>query len=295
MIETLAIEAFDKDKERCGYELSLPSIYGKTFTFKPGLNLLVGKNGSGKSSLLNVIKKMTFCEKKIYSEVGEECWHLKMRNYVEDGLFHRVALNRNWKNAVFNLRTRSDLGQENAFESATNLSQMFYDNTHSDGERVFGAMNMLFGMFVQNSRRKVEKENLRNYEERVTKYIQRDLARFTRNGKAKTIPKKATADERGRASHEEIEATVLDYYEKHHVEKKGYTFLLDEPDKGLDVFNLKTLYEFLKDVGKCSIPLQYICVLHNVAVVEKFVNDPNVNIIEMTDGYADAVRDFMKG
>lgn len=295
MIETLAIEAFDKDKERCGYELSLPSIYGKTFTFKPGLNLLVGKNGSGKSSLMNIIKKMTFCEKKIYSEIGEECWLLKLRDYVESGFFHHVTLTRNWKNAVFNLRTFADLNEANAFESCLNLSQMMDDNTHSDGERVFGAMNMLFGVFVKNRARKGDKENLRNYEERVTEPMRRDMARFTRYGKAKPIPKNADSDVRGRASTEDMLATVLDYYKAHNIDKNGYTFIIDEPDKGLDVFNLKTLFDFLKDVGKCAIPLQYICVLHNVALVEKFVNDPNVNIIEMTDGYADAVRDFMKG
>ena len=54
---------FDLPKDiYCDYMYTLPSLRGKTFEFTPKINVIVGKNGSGKTSLLKVLRYLTFCD-----------------------------------------------------------------------------------------------------------------------------------------------------------------------------------------------------------------------------------------
>src|SRR4051812_30455560 len=46
---------FTKCQVKSGYAQALPDVGDKAFEFKPGLNILFGPNGCGKSSLLNIL------------------------------------------------------------------------------------------------------------------------------------------------------------------------------------------------------------------------------------------------
>ena len=48
--------------------LNIKNLLQKGIEFKDGLNILVGKNGSGKSTILNIIRYFTFCKGGFNSE-----------------------------------------------------------------------------------------------------------------------------------------------------------------------------------------------------------------------------------
>jgi predicted ATPase len=66
MIESVEVTA--------GYATDLPAINKKTFVFTPGMNILFGPNGCGKSSLLQIIAAYTLC-----SSGGWSCYRDKGR------------------------------------------------------------------------------------------------------------------------------------------------------------------------------------------------------------------------
>ena len=77
-----------------GYEFDLPALNGKTIEFKPGMNVIVGRNGCGKTSLLNVIRKLTMCDGTFSSHYsrghGEARMHRMRRRRISAFVSGRV-------------------------------------------------------------------------------------------------------------------------------------------------------------------------------------------------------------
>ena len=69
-----------------------------------------------------------------------------------------------------------------------------------------------------------------------------------------------------------------------------YTILMDEPDQGLDINNLKDIYGVLSCDKEST---QLIAVVHNPILVYKLSKLPYVNIIEMSPNYLEIVKDFV--
>ena len=68
----------------------------------------------------------------------------------------------------------------------------------------------------------------------------------------------------------------------------AFTFLIDEPDKNLDISNIGELYDALSYQKEMT---QLICVIHNPILIYKLSKLKHINIIELTDGYLDEIKD----
>ena len=84
---------------------------------------------------------------------------------------------------------------------------------------------------------------------------------------------------------------MLKYYKENKFditpEEFSYTFLIDEPDKNLDIENIEEIYKVLSYKKEMT---QLICVIHNPILIYKLSKLDHVNWIELSDGYLDKIK-----
>lgn len=278
MITSVSFHEDIENGDSLGYELNLPSIKGKTFRFEKFLNVIVGKNGSGKTSLLNVIRKLTFCNRKPYSSIGDRSHDIfRVEGEYKKGYWGAVDLRMDFGKSVFNLNKSAEVADSEVQDSVLNFVNRWEKNCHSEGETLFGDVNQLVGLLMNNGEEAGDRA--RDFDHRVTMWLKSEKERCQSE------------------NHKRMFDDILAYNVRNNTPDNGFTVLFDEPDKGLDVFYAQQILEFLRDCytfQQCD--LQYIAVLHNVAIIKALMESgAPVNFIEMTPGYLDAVRDFGKG
>ena len=80
----------------------------------------------------------------------------------------------------------------------------------------------------------------------------------------------------------------LEYVKSHRVDcEKEITVLVDEPDRNLDIENAESILNILSLHKEQT---QMIAVVHNPLLICSLSKCPDVNIIELTDGYVESVR-----
>lgn len=267
-----------------GYETTLPALKGKKFEFKPGLNVIVGTNGCGKTSLLNVIRYLTFCNGSFSSDIsrGHSEWQMHRSHVFERGYWRDVVLKADYKMAVWNLRKNGDFESHDFSSSVENFQQRM--SKKSDGQNIKQAFSMMMGYmfygYEDPFKKDIEKgKESRSFKKRCLDPLDKMCNRTEKNDK------NAKSD---------CWHVMRKYYEDNRVEEKGITILMDEPDKGLDIDNVKDLLEFItKDhVNNRDKGGQIICVLHNIGMIHKLKSVEGVNFIELSDGYVDKVERF---
>lgn len=263
-----------------GYEFDLPSLKEKTIEFKPGVNIIVGKNGCGKTSLLNVIRKLTMCDGSFsshYSRGHGEAWLHRIQNA---GYFRRADLSMDYRFSVFNLRKPGDMESYDWESSAANFSQFFNAKSRSDGQNVNETLKMMmvFFMFGEED------------------YKAQDVKKG-KNGR--DFEKCVIEPVRNAAKNCKTHQFMLDYYERNGFKAKkddpyyGWTMLFDEPDKGLDVFKVKELFDIItRDCDEKLI--QKIVVLHNIGLIHKLRKWGKANFIDIDNGYLEEVDRFFE-
>lgn len=301
MIRTLQVKDLTKE-ERLGnaygicnhpnYAFYLDSIKDKTFFFKPGLNVLVGENGSGKTALLNIIRHLTFCDKLYGSSIaeGREHWKLQLRNAFESGYWLLTKMEAQYTASTFNLRKESDFDVQDLYGAQENFYQKVVGGCHSDGESIMETIRTML-LFHR--------------------YGRGGIGEIAAGGEKKTefLPhhffKHMVLDELEKSSKtsEDEEFTkmcegILAYYKENNITQdddaktfNGFTFLMDEPDKGLDINNIQQVYNFLSN---CPANYQEIVTLHNIGLIHKLRKNDNVHFIEMSEGYLDKIEEFLK-
>lgn len=263
--------------KEAGYELDL--FAKKTFEFKPGVNILVGKNGCGKTSLLNVLRKLTFCNREMGSSYFfKNYWKLTVGDYIDRQYYNRAHLLADYRICCANVREIAELDSVGELNSAVDFFQKVSGSKKSAGENklesIFLAMDYLRS---NNAYRKEEstQEHL-NFKKSCLSHIEQY------------------------ANYNESFKQVVEYYEKHNLSNQegydnsfyGYTIFADEPDSSLDIDNLEQLYQYY---AQSPAHYQHIVSMHNIALIAKLAKLPNVNIIEMSKGYMDKVNQFMTG
>lgn len=230
--------------------------------FKTGLNILIGKNGSGKSTVMNIIRVFNmcddwFCPKFMPGLLGDTLG--KTDNLLE--LLECFEVEADYRKPVFNLYRMAEdrhalLSQDSLF-SRESVAAFLGGTEESKGQNQMGDFNQLMHTAY-------ESQSIS-----VLDLVGQNVSKYERLN------------------------DIGNYYLKHHKDSKYYTTLLDEPDAGLDVDNLDKIYDYLfymaKDEHRNS---QVICSLHNVALIKKLMNCCDINWIEMSEGYLEKIRCF---
>jgi|LSPY01.1.fsa_nt_gi ABC-type Mn2+/Zn2+ transport system ATPase subunit len=252
------------------YNLKLPS---KEFEFKEGLNLIIGRNGSGKTSLLNLIRNYTLCFSGQCSSFPSDA--LKISNNLMNQSFsfskvkkptmkNGVRIFSDYKKAVLNFRTPDMIANHEWCDNETNFFQSLISSQASAGQGQIGALNSLI-KHIKNidSIPDFPHDQIENKKQKVNEVW------------------------------EEYYNVLQNYYKENTVETSNQiTILMDEPDKGLDIENLIGLKKFLLSFIEHK-TFQIILVLHNALLLQSlFKEKDKINIISLTPGYEEKINEF---
>lgn len=237
---------------------------GTIYKFKPGTNIIIGSNGCGKTTLLNLISRYTLCYDSLVSEVPGEL--LEMYDMFDDN--HRLKdgakVRSDYKGGVFKYLPKTELNRmpsTSILKSFENAS--IYASSGSMGESMMEGMAIL-----------------------INKMFNGDPHRFP----IKELEKKA---ERSNSHWKLNLQSLLQYYKenKDTSNEFEYTVLLDEPDRNLDIDNISELYGVLSYRKQ---GVQLIAVIHNPMLIYKLSKIEEINFIEMSEGYLNKIIDFIE-
>ena len=262
----------------------LPSIRGKRFDFKPGLNLIVGPNAVGKTSLLSAIRRLYFAE----SEDGSvECvsrnlfsafFNVSFPAHFDSGLFNLCEMKADYSKPLFSLRKQKDIAHHHIMDNVFSMLQNMESSSMSAGEGVSYALHALIAT-MQGKMPGARDDSYLDFP-LVLDCIKRGALPLRDNDKrwAEVICRKVDF--------------TLDWFKRNDIGARTQaTAVLDEPDEGMDIYRLNSLLALLKAVAQLQRD-QFIVSLHNVALVSALSAVEGVNVIELTPGYHKAMLDF---
>ena len=171
---------------------------GTKYDFKPGVNIIVGENGCGKTTLMNLIKKYLLVD---YNDCSIGPYRSNInglyKNPMEQKpLYDGVDVYADYQKNTFRLSHAGEKESKQAIETFEDFGTMFTQKTSSTGESVLVAVNSLFSyMFSTKAPLTFNYEQFKERDPLYYKYI--------------TEHRKAEVDE--------------------------FTILMDEPDRNLDI------------------------------------------------------------
>lgn len=257
MVYKVAIK--DNEKAPLHYLSDLDNFQnGMEYVFKPGVNLIVGENGCGKTTLMKLIQRYLLvgqqqCEEKNVAKLFED---YKLKNEeITDG----VDVYADYATNIFRMahpeeyKGESGIGLQ-SFENFGTLGTMMHSST---GEGVTTAINTLWNLMF--------------------------------SGKASlSFPKLS-------GWRKERYAAYMDYMKEHRIkpteEEKEITILMDEPDRNLSLDNIKEIQGILSFHKPQT---QLIVVIHNPLLIYSLSKVEDINIIEMTEGYVHKVKSIIR-
>lgn len=176
---------------------------GKEYVFKPGVNIIVGENGCGKTTLLKLIKAYllvdnTECSRGAYNSNINYLFNNLSSKELLDGVDVYADYERN----TFRLCHAGERTGEESMSSFAVFGELITQKQSSTGEGVLIAMNSLFKqMFSKDANLKF------------------DYGQFK----------------------EDYYPQYAEYIKKHRAEGDEWTILMDEPDRNLSLDNIKSV------------------------------------------------------
>lgn len=121
----------------------LKSLLEKGIEFSNGVNALIGENGSGKSTILNILKDITFCNRWQTEFNTSKFDHLKLEDISELAECFEIKADYNYP--YFNL-FQLDANNIREFEisNSQDFQQLSDRKNKSDGQNVKGNINQLW-------------------------------------------------------------------------------------------------------------------------------------------------------
>ena len=227
----------------------------KEFIFKPGVNIIVGENGCGKTTLMNLIRRYLMvdymdCDKGEYRGNINRLYESALSD--KRGLLAGVDVYADYQRNTFRLSHAGEKEKEQAIETFEDFGTMFTQKTSSTGESVLVAINSLFGyMFSKKAK------------------LTYDYSQF-----------------------KESDPLYWEYVKSHQQEGSDeWTILMDEPDRNLDIENIDQIKRILSSHKPQT---QMIAVVHNPLLICSLSKKKSINIIEMTEGYVHKVNQLVR-
>lgn len=242
---------------------------GKEYNFKNGINIIIGKNGCGKSTLIKLLTYYMLCSEKLYSKLPnfkEFGAALALESMFQDEkLKDGIEIEADYCGVVYNYLTHNNMKGNEILNSIHNMNLYYNNNTASTGESTLNYLEYLFNFSFKN------------------RDVQFPLDKIFEESKETNDFWKKRLD------------NLLNYYKNHSFEVSRetfeYTFLIDEPDRNLDIDNIQTIYNILSFKKKMT---QLICVIHNPILIYKLSKLDYINFIELSDNYLNKIKEVFK-
>lgn len=268
MIEKITID-YKKDLPKGFHYLKdgRKHLLPKEIKFKPGLNLIIGENGCGKTTLLKLLSKTCLVGglRKDISLWSQLDFYFP---YPDKSKFFSPDFS----------RVQECVKVVNDFDAP--VVRMDKIDDRRDGNGDFTNVEDFVTYMNETSMSKGQK--MMNTINTSIHYANELLQNYSIDS---IIPKECY-----NSAFKEAYDAMREYVANNTTElKKQAVFLMDEPDEGLDIKNLTLLKNFLIEAGK---GIQIICVLHNPLLVKRLVESTNANVIQLTKGYLKAILDF---
>lgn len=189
------------------YACQLPAFKnGRTYEFKEGVNIIVGENGCGKSTLMKIIKAyLTIdrdqCGRGIFASCIDKLYKMRDLNQFLNG----ADVYADYKRNTFCYSEISEMDNDTVMQSFRNFGTYGASLQMSRGQSVNYSMACFFDKIYSS-----EVNPMFDYEK---EYADRP--------------------------------TYLDYIDKHRIEGNEWTLLMDEPDNNLSLKSLDELYGVL--------------------------------------------------
>lgn len=266
----------DNTKSSLRYLKDVPAFAnGKTYEFKPYINIIVGPNGSGKSTLLKLISNFMLCDNSMCSKapVDTRSAMLELKYFdstrVLDGdmFCDGVDIKSDYAGICFRYKPVSEYTQADTNKCVENFSLFMDGQSSSIGQQSVRALQALFHtMFSGKNDVNFPHKQMQRLFENMNELWQKNFNAY------------------------------VDYIKRNRVEIKEedfqYTVLLDEPDRNLDIDNVMELYPVLSTEKEMT---QIIAVIHNPILIYKLSKVAHINFIEMEEGYVDKIKKFVEG
>ncbi len=237
------------------YLSELPAFKnGTVYEFKEGVNIIVGTNGCGKTTLMKLIEAYTLVDKEECSTgVYNGNINQLFKGFGTDAKFlGGVGVYADYTKNIFRLCHKDEKTDDNIMDSFDHFGEHYMQMHSSTGEGVTIALSAMFKRM------------------------------FSADAKL-TFDYNSVGAER---------LAYGKYIEAHKVDGDEWTILMDEPDRNLDIENV----EQIKGVLSFHKPrTQVIAVVHNPLLICALSKNPEINIIEMTEGYVEKVRGIVDG
>lgn len=257
----------------CSYIADIPALKeGTTINFKPGINIIVGENGCGKSTLIKTMATYLLCGTGCmktpteYNTVGDAVnsrflWNPLRSEKLLDG----VDVVHDYNGVAFILRNSYEMEGDDALRDMNSFMSTYKRHVSSMGENTMFSIQTLFDTM---------------FADKGAEYLTFPIANL-----------KKIMDNAGDVWKERIRQ-LLQYYKRNQItdmkpEDFQYTVLMDEPDRNLDIYNLDQVAYILSQDKEQT---QLIATVHNPLLIARLSQKPNVNIIEMTEGYVNSVH-----
>lgn len=174
---------------------------GTEFTFKEGVNIIVGENGCGKTTLLKLIRKYLLLHDTKCS-IGEYRSNISALFNMNDGFRGGAEVYADYKRNSFRLVHSGERTEQESLSSFENFQELCSQKHASTGEGVIIALNSLFS-YIFN-----EKADLTFDYEQFKGGMYNDYYEYT---------------------------------QKHMINGDEFTIFMDEPDRNLSLENMKQI------------------------------------------------------
>lgn len=179
---------------------------GTRYTFKEGVNIIVGENGCGKTTLLNLIRHYlivgkTECDKGMFNGNINRLMCALENTKMFDGVDVYADYERN----TFRLCHTNEISNSGAMKDLNSFSTFVSQKTASTGEGVSIALTSLFNMMFSKGAK-----------------LKFDYTQF-----------------------DKLYPIYTKYVSKHKIKGNEWTILMDEPDRNLDINRIDEIKKVL--------------------------------------------------